>query len=583
MDIWLLSLEGAIRYPKNQLPGTQLPGRRWRAVVPLAGFVLSGLMLSGFTARADVLDDVGYTRLVDLLGAATPNGKDVPISMVEAFSFNPEVGASGYKPDATDAEFTAGTDPSSEAVTFTDRSNVSSVISPHATTTVGANFFGNTQSMAGGANLVTLYEAGDWMARVLKSTNNREPTLLPDDDYRVQNFSWVSTDNSSGAEAENRDVLVRFDYLIDTYDLTALVGLANNINPLPHLLGQSYNAIAVGRSDGIHSSGLTQDLYGAGRSKPDLVVPIGTASAATAVASSAATLLQEVVAGTDGTHAEVIKAMLLAGATKNEFPGWSRTPTQPLDDTYGAGELNIFNSWRMALLGQGEGSLGEPVSGVSAEGWDFQTASPGVDYFYNFEVPEDSTVTEFSIALAWNVEVTDTTPGFIFSGDESLANLNLALYDSTTEFLGSLIDESVSQVDNVEHIVQTGLGPGLYTLKVSLVSADFDEDGDVDGADFVAWQRGYGTTLEAIHGDGDADFDGDVDQDDLALLQAGIGSTHVSSAARDFGLAWRMGTVLDEPLTPLVAAVPEPGTLVLALLVAMASWVASPRRAVLAR
>ena len=47
-------------------------------------------------------------------------------------------------------------------------------------------------------------------------------------------------------------------------------------------------------------------------------------------------------------------------------------------------------------------------------------------------------------------------------------------------------------------------------------SADFDEDGDIDGSDFLAWQRGFGTPAPTT-ADGDADGDGDVDAADLGV------------------------------------------------------------------
>jgi hypothetical protein len=50
-------------------------------------------------------------------------------------------------------------------------------------------------------------------------------------------------------------------------------------------------------------------------------------------------------------------------------------------------------------------------------------------------------------------------------------------------------------------------------------SADFDGDGDVDGRDFLLWQRGFGTTTNAEKIDGDADNDGDVNGDDLVIWQ----------------------------------------------------------------
>ncbi len=47
------------------------------------------------------------------------------------------------------------------------------------------------------------------------------------------------------------------------------------------------------------------------------------------------------------------------------------------------------------------------------------------------------------------------------------------------------------------------------------LAADFDDDGDVDGDDFLLWQAGY-----AIDAGGDADGDGDTDGDDFLLWQA---------------------------------------------------------------
>ena len=45
--------------------------------------------------------------------------------------------------------------------------------------------------------------------------------------------------------------------------------------------------------------------------------------------------------------------------------------------------------------------------------------------------------------------------------------------------------------------------------------ADFNSDGDVDGDDFLKWQRGFGTGT--TFAEGDADFDGDVDGSDLSI------------------------------------------------------------------
>ena len=63
-------------------------------------------------------------------------------------------------------------------------------------------------------------------------------------------------------------------------------------------------------------------------------------------------------------------------------------------------------------------------------------------------------------------------------------------------------------------------------------SADFDGDGDVDGRDFLAWQRGYGKS-NAAQEDGDADHDGSVNGSDLAIWQDQYDTAPPLSAAVD--------------------------------------------------
>ena len=68
---------------------------------------------------------------------------------------------------------------------------------------------------------------------------------------------------------------------------------------------------------------------------------------------------------------------------------------------------------------------------------------------------------------------------------------------------------------------------GAFNIEQAVTtSADFDQDNDVDGADFLAWQRGFGTLApDANKDDGDADNDLDVDGDDLTAWQTAYGQT----------------------------------------------------------
>ena len=77
--------------------------------------------------------------------------------------------------------------------------------------------------------------------------------------------------------------------------------------------------------------------------------------------------------------------------------------------------------------------------------------------------------------------------------------------------------------DDFDRVSGGRIDIGAVEMQVVLVdSADFDEDGDIDGRDFLLWQRGFGTT-SATKLDGDADNDMEVDGDDLTIWQAQFG------------------------------------------------------------
>ena len=77
-------------------------------------------------------------------------------------------------------------------------------------------------------------------------------------------------------------------------------------------------------------------------------------------------------------------------------------------------------------------------------------------------------------------------------------------------------------------------------IVASGIQGDFDSDSDVDGQDYLLWQRGFGMTSGATSSDGDADLDGDVDHIDLALWRVNYGTSLVSvgSAVPEPGSVW---------------------------------------------
>jgi hypothetical protein len=61
-------------------------------------------------------------------------------------------------------------------------------------------------------------------------------------------------------------------------------------------------------------------------------------------------------------------------------------------------------------------------------------------------------------------------------------------------------------------------------------TADFDGDGDIDGHDLLAWQRGFGKSAGATRADGDANASGGVNALDLDIWQSEFGTSAAGGA-----------------------------------------------------
>jgi hypothetical protein len=460
-------------------------------------------------------------------------------------------------------------------------------------------FYGETVSTAPGVTDVHLWSSdwdahNDWLTEgFLRTAAAGEPWVWSQDEgkelQKVENHSWVG---SFGNAADNIDALRRLDYAIDRDGFFAAVGVDNGSSEtLPFLLCQSYNGISVGKTDGEHSHGVTV-LDGAGRIKPEIVAPSVTTSRATARISSAAAMLLEHAGESEASNPQVIKAILLAGATKDEFgSNWDREPSRPLDEVYGAGELNVYRSYN--ILDAGE----QPSSGsslVSLQGWDFNRADDE-SRFYFFEVPGGHRLTEMSALLTWYRDVTDGAPGPLFDPRHSLENLNLGLYSARNFVLETELDSSLSSVDNLEHIyfneelgIGDSLGPGRYALEVKASSPQ------ADVAYGLAWFSNLQLLLGDMDLDGDVDFD-DVDEFVLALNNPAVyqilygvpptlhGDTD-GDGDHDFDDIEGLLEVLNVMTAPAnLKTIPEPTTFVLAAIVSVLAlfgwcWQRSRRR-----
>lgn len=68
-------------------------------------------------------------------------------------------------------------------------------------------------------------------------------------------------------------------------------------------------------------------------------------------------------------------------------------------------------------------------------------------------------------------------------------------------------------------------------------TADFDTDGNVDGSEFLTWQRNSGTLGGASRANGDASGDGNVDEGDLGIWGSNFGFNVANSSLADFPFA----------------------------------------------
>jgi hypothetical protein len=129
--------------------------------------------------------------------------------------------------------------------------------------------------------------------------------------------------------------------------------------------------------------------------------------------------------------------------------------------------------------------------------------------------------------------------------------------------LGNLYNTTIDAKDLVfEYHIAGTPASSLYAGAVSYTTggaadADFDNDGDVDGSDFLTWQRNVGNG-SATPTQGDATGDGNVNGADLA--------------------AWRQQFGPGGGSTPAAQAVPEPTTLGMTLLAGIAAALSSVRR-----
>lgn len=403
-------------------------------------------LLSGSHLWADFKDDVDFTKLKSEYGSSLPDGSGIKLLQVEYVR-------NGYWAPSSTAELTGKS--------FSFLSDTFGAASSHANE-VGAFLGGSTTSMTPGIEGWKASEAWNYCYNMIHGGNYLPPEPT---DWEIENHSWGGNEQTSATS-----ILQKLDFRIERDSNLVVVGVDNGAT-LSNLLANAYNVLSVGTSTGNHPQ-TGSNLEVSGRVKPDLVGTATWTSYATPIVSSCAQILlaeaKRTTALNEARSPLVIKALLMAGATKAEFPSWQNSTTRPLDVVYGAGEVNIYNSYKALIAGRQASSTS---SVVGKDGWDKNTTSTTTRRLYFINVPSGKLLS-LSVVLNWYCHVVPNS--FVYQGvsywqdgTRNLTNLDLVLWNANSNYtLGTEITRSASTIDNVEHIYRQSLSAGMYALEV---------------------------------------------------------------------------------------------------------------------
>ncbi|MCW9024527.1 MAG: thrombospondin type 3 repeat-containing protein [Gammaproteobacteria bacterium] len=511
------------------------------------------LIHSEFTL-ADYKDDIGYSRLAAELGAGLPDGAGITVTHAEAATSyvdhdsNPSTAELPvYLPDGNDSRLTGKT--INDITGF-----ASGEYSGHATG-VGASFYGSSD-MAPGISTINAYWADYWLQPNFLNYGGSKPLSTSD---RIANHSWVANITDT-AVASN--ILRRVDWVIETDEFLQFVGTRNSISTNYNLFGAAHNVLAVGKTDGIHSTGSpTVDAdYPAGRTRTEIVAPFTyTSSSVPRISATAALLIEtghsNLTLSTDpvqtsttnrngdriynAERSEVIKAALLAGAdryTLNTSTTANITDyrvdsanqsSNGLDARFGAGQINVYNSYHIIAAGEQNSSEdgGTGSTGIGISGFDYDPAFGGDSSnntaSYYFTTGPDPEI--LSASLVWHIDIYEGSRPNSFDGAATFYDLDLRLYDVTSG--QQLVFESISTIDNSENIWTALSANRNYLLQVTPKAGqnafswdyalawhmDLDTDGDV----IADHQDNCPNDTNADQADMDNDGTGDVCDSDI--------------------------------------------------------------------
>jgi hypothetical protein len=333
---------------------------------------------------------------------------------------------------------------------------------------VGDNFYSPVFGVATNVAHVNNYEVNYFYQTYIA------PVSPPNPNVTIINQSYTFGPLSASTQ---QTVDKEFDNVAAKYNTLFVSAVDNGGNV--HAPGTSYNCIGVAVY-GTNASSSVGPTIDNGRCKPDITSPGWpaplTSFSTPVVAGAAAVLMQAGLRGDGGSdtngaaNLRTIKALLLNGAVKPS--NWTNANFSPLDARYGAGIVNLFNSYAQLAGGKHGYNFSTNVPGGTAHppvvmtnainawiGWDFNTntgsgsANAVKHYFFNATNAVSNATFCVTATLVW----------LRHQGESGITNLNLYLYNAANS---NLVAGSTSLVDNVEHIYVPKLARGRYDLQV---------------------------------------------------------------------------------------------------------------------
>ena len=329
---------------------------------------------------------------------------------------------------------------------------------------------------------------------------------------------------------------------------------------------------------------------------------------------------------------EIIKAALMAGADRYadnlrgpDLTSYTVNSSNGLDNIYGAGQMNIFNSYHI-IAGAEQDSIESGGPGqITAFGFDYNpdfSKNDSATYAFTATAGHEA----LTASLVWNIDIGSGDPGIYFDPTAALYDFNLALVDMTSG--QTVVAESNSITENTENIWTnlelghdyqlqvTGEGSDDFTWDYGLawqiisnaydIIADYNENGRLDSEDIdilfdiihdaiPPTESRYDLNNDSLFDIedvnelvrsifmseyGDTDLDRSINAQDLGLLLAnyGIGNNwqtgdcngdHLVNA-QDLGTmlaSWGPVTVIESTISEgSPTAIPEPASLVILLI-----------------